>query len=301
MASPWSLVVLVGAGAVLAVTITKRPGDISNDPKVEFNDEPTTTPVPDEPEPTPGSKGRTRSRNFVWAHYGYSQDRRHFLNASLALRPPYGRVWTLGGRVLLEFPPVMAEGKLFLLKNNGAVYAIDKRNGKVLWKRRSACWPPRPRLRQRAHLRAAALSAAKALPGALYALDAKTGKILWRRLLPCRTESSPLFDNDHVYFGSESGRVYSLRAGDGAVRWTLDAKGAVKCALALADGKLYFGDYSGHVYALRQADGSVAWNTGHEVGRVRLPAPASSTRRRRSPTAASTSATPTAACTRSRR
>jgi hypothetical protein len=38
--------------------------------------------------------------------------------------------------VLLEFPPVMAEGKLFLLKNNGALHAINKRTGKAVWKRK---------------------------------------------------------------------------------------------------------------------------------------------------------------------
>ena len=57
------------------------------------------------------------------------------------------------------------------------------------------------------------------------ALDAKTGKILWKRLLPSRSESSPLFDGDRVYFGSENGTVYNVRAGDGAVRWTFKASG----------------------------------------------------------------------------
>jgi outer membrane protein assembly factor BamB len=260
------LVVLIGAGAVFALTVAKRPGDIANNPKVEFNDEPTTTPVPDEPEPSAGSKKQDPLRNFVWAHYGYSKDRRHFLNASPALRPPFGRVWTLGGRVLLEFPPVMAEGKLFLLRNNGAVYAIDKRNGKVLWKRKVGNLAAASPAYGNGRIFVPLLERGKHLPGALYALDAKTGKVLWRRLLPSRSESSPVFDNDRVYFGSESGRVYSLRAGDGAVRWTYDAKGAVKSALALANGKLYFGDYSGHVYALRQADGSVSWNTGAKSG-----------------------------------
>ena len=89
------------------------------------------------------------------------------------------------------------------------------------------------------------LSRGKNKPGAVYALDAKTGKILWKRLLPSRSESSPLFDNDRIYFGSENGNVYALRAGDGAVRWKFKASGAVKAGLALADGKLFFGDYCG--------------------------------------------------------
>ena len=88
------------------------------------------------------------------------------------------------------------------------------------------------------------------------ALDAKTGKILWKRLLPSRSESSPLFDGDRVYFGSENGTVYNVRAGDGAVRWTFKASGAVKAGLALANGKLYFGDYTGASTRSRRPTGA---------------------------------------------
>jgi outer membrane protein assembly factor BamB len=256
------VVVLIGAAAVYAVT--KRPGDVSN-PNVAFRSEPTGTPVPDPPEPN-SSKKPDPLRNFVWANYGYSKDRRHLLAASTLLRPPFWRVWTLGGSTLLEFPPVMAEGKLFLLKNNGAVYAIDKSTGKVLWKRKLGVLAAASPTYGNGRIFVPLLSRGTNKPGAVYALRTSDGKILWRRLLPSRSESSPVFDNDRVYLGSENGTVYALRAGDGAVRWTYKASGAVKCALALADGKLYFGDYSGRVYAIRQADGREAWNTGTSSG-----------------------------------
>lgn len=258
-----ALVVLVGGGVVFA--LTRQPGDVSN-PNVAFRDEPTETPVPDTPEPTPGSKKPDPLQNFQWAYYGYSQDRRHYLAASSRLRPPFGRVWTLGGSTLTEFPPVMAEGKLFLLKNNGAVYAIDKRTGKVLWKRKVGALAAASPAYGNGRIFVTLLSRGKNLPGAIYALRTGDGKILWRRLLPSRSESSPVFDNDRVYFGSENGTVYSLLAGDGSVRWTYKAHGAVKCALALANGKLYFGDYSGRVYAIRQADGHQVWDTGTSGG-----------------------------------
>jgi outer membrane protein assembly factor BamB len=106
------------------------------------------------------------------------------------------------------------------------------------------------------------LSRGKTKPGLVAALDAQTGRVLWRRLLPSRSESSPVFDNDRIYFGSENGTVYDVRAADGSVGWTFKASGAVKAGLALANGKLYFGDYSGRVYALHQGDGTVSWSTG---------------------------------------
>ena len=249
---------LVTAGVVFA--LVRQPGDVSH-PSVEFQSEPTQTPVPDAPETK-----QDPLRNFLWADYGYSQDRRRYLPASTVLRPPFWRVWTLGGRTLTEFPPVMAEGKLFLLKNNGAVYAIDKKTGRVRWKRKLGVLAAASPAYGNGRIFVTLLSRGANQPGAIFALRSRDGKVLWRRLLPSRSESSPLFDNDRVYFGSENGTVYALLAGDGSVRWTFKANGAVKGGLALANGKLFFGDYSGRVYAIRQADGSKVWDTGTSGG-----------------------------------
>jgi len=265
------LLLLLAGGAVFA--LTRPPEDVSN-PDVEFRAEPTATEVPEEipEEPEDGSKKQDPLRNFLWADYGYSKDRRKFLPASKLLRPPYWRVWTYPGSILLEFPPVMAEGKLFLLKNNGALHAIDKRTGKALWRRKLGVLAAASPAYGNGRVFVTILSRGRRKPGALYALDAKKGKILWKRLLPSRSESSPVFDNDRIYFGSENGTVYAVRAGDGAVRWKFKASGAVKSGLALADGKLYFGDYAGRVYAIRQADGGEVWNTGTKGGRFGLAA-----------------------------
>ncbi len=122
----------------------------------------------------------------------------------------------------------MAEGKLFLLKNNGALHTIDKRTGKLLWKRKLGVLAAASPAYGNGRLFVTLLSRGKNKPGAVYALDPKNGKILWTRLLPSRSESSPVFDNDRIYFGSENGTVYALRAGDGGVRWKFKAAGAVK-------------------------------------------------------------------------
>ena len=177
------LALLVAGGAVFA--LTRPPEDVSN-PNVEFEPEPTTTSVPDEipEEPAKGPKKVDPLRNFVWATYGYSKDRRKFLPASKLLRPPFWRVWSYTGAVLLEFPPVMAEGKLFLLKNNGALHAIDKRTGRALWKRKLGVLAAASPAYGNGRVFVTILSRGKNKPGAVYALDAKSGKILWKRVLP---------------------------------------------------------------------------------------------------------------------
>ena len=197
-------------------------------------------------------------------------DKRKFLPASTGLRPPYRRVWNYTGSTLLEFSPIMAEGKLFLLKNNAALHAIDKRTGKLVWKRKLGRLAASSPAYGNGRIFVTLLSRGKGRPGAVYALRARDGKILWRRILPSRTESSPVFDNDRVYFGSENGTVYSVRAGDGVVRWKFKAKGAVKSGLALSHGRLYFGDYSGRVYSIKQTDGNQVWTTGTRGSRFGL-------------------------------
>lgn len=254
-----ALLLIVGGAAAAHVLLSER--DVSN-PDVEFRPEPTETPLPD-PTDVPKKGEKDPLDAFVWAHYGYSKDRRRYLPASPKLRPPYFRRWSVRGKILLEFSPVIGGRSLYLLKNNGALYAISKKTGRVRWKRKlgnlAASSPAYGdgvvyvTLLQRGRNTRA---------GRVLAVRARDGKVLWDRMLPSRSESSPLLDGDRLYFGSENGTVYSLRASDGDMRWTFKAQGAVKAGLALADGKLYFGDYGGRMYALREADGSRAWTTG---------------------------------------
>lgn len=252
------LLVLAAGGAVFALT---RPPEDVNNADVAFEEEPTVTAVPTAipTEPPADSKKADPLRNFIWAGYGYSKDRRRYLPASKLLRPPFRRVWTYPGSILMEFSPAMAEGKLFLLRNNGALHAVDKRTGKAVWKKKIGVLAASTPAYGNGRIFATVLSRGKGKAGAVFALDVKTGKILWKRLLPSRSESSPVFDGDRIYFGSENGTIYNLRAGDGAVRWTFKASGAVKAGLALANGKLFFGDYKGRVYAIRQTDGKQIW------------------------------------------
>src|ERR687895_146950 len=128
------LLVLVGAAA--AFVVTREPDD-TFDPDVEFREEPAPTPEPElEPE-QPGKKKKTRRVDrFIWAHYGYTRDRRRYLPLKKPPRPPFKEIWRFQGRVLLEFPPVIAGTRLFLLKDKGRLVALDKHSGKSLWRRK---------------------------------------------------------------------------------------------------------------------------------------------------------------------
>jgi outer membrane protein assembly factor BamB len=241
-------VLLIAAGAGAYVLLSG--GDVSN-PDVEFRAEPTETATP---EPA------TKRKDFVWPLYGYSPTRRHYLAAPGALRPPFKRTWSWNAHSLLEFTPVMAEGKLFVIKNNGGVYAISQRKGRPIWRRDMGQLAASAPAYANGRIFVTILVRNGSKDGRVAALRAKDGKVIWSKPLPSRSESSPLFADGRVYFGSEDGTVYALRARDGSIAWRYKAAGAVKGALALAEGKLFFGDYGGRVHAIRQSSGKKVWS-----------------------------------------
>jgi outer membrane protein assembly factor BamB len=215
-----------------------------------------TLPAP-RPPPEPG---------VAWATYGYDQGRSRFA-AAVRLRPPFQRVWTFHGRALLEFPPAVAYGRIYLPTFDGRLYALDAATGKVLWRHRAGrCGWSSPAV-DRHVLYITFIGArdcrSRKPGGEVDAFDARTGKLRWRRLIG-PTESSPLVARNRVYVGDWNGDVWALDARTGRTRWKTHSRGAIKGSLALTGPRLYIGTYGGDVLALSAATGRVLWHsTGH--------------------------------------
>src|SRR4051794_15398382 len=266
---PWlalGAVVLV-LGVVAVLLVLRGQGDVSN-PDVTFLDTTERAPATD---PGRGHDRHPADDGFTWPVYGYRASRTQHLPLRRTPRPPYRQAWAVRGKVLLEFAPVLCRRKLYLLKNNGALYAISRLTGRVSWKRRlgtlAAASPAC------GHGTVFALLLARhhrSGTGRVVAVSAKTGHVRWSRTLPSRAEGSPLLDRGRLFFGSEDGTVYALRASTGELRWRMHAAGAVKGAIALDRGKLYFGDYGGRVHAIRRSDGKKVWEVSPSSGPLGL-------------------------------
>jgi len=268
---PWlalGAVVLVLVLVVVALLLVARDeGDVSN-PDVTFLDTTERTPQ------TGTGSGRSRhpaDDGFAWPLYGLRTSRTHHLPLRVTPRPPYRQAWAVRGRVLLEFAPVLCRRKLYLLKNNGALYAISRLSGRVSWKRRlGALAASSPACSRRTVYVVLLEDRRGSATGRVVAVSSKTGHVRWSRRLPSRAEGSPLLDSGRLFIGTEDGTVYSLRASNGRTRWRAKAAGAVKGAIALDAGKLYFGDYGGKVHAIRRSNGAKVWEVSPGGGLLGL-------------------------------
>jgi outer membrane protein assembly factor BamB len=249
------LVVVLGIGLAAALVIRAREGrDVRGSSTVEFVPTEPVVPQPAKPE------------GIVWPTYGYDAERLRFA-PGIRLRPPFRPTWLFPAQSLVEFPPVVAYGRLFVATNLGAVYAISAKSGKRAWVYRSGrCQAASPAVN--AHLvyvtflnRPPCNTERSGVDGEVVAFYAGSGDVRWRRKIG-PSESSPLVAEGRVYLGDWNGKVYALSANTGAVVWTFQTDGKVKGAVTLSGNQLYVGSYDHHVYALSARTGKLLWKAG---------------------------------------
>jgi outer membrane protein assembly factor BamB len=267
------LAILASAGAAFAWWWNERETrDIRGSRGTEFvaTEVPgaSTTTVPTETKGESEEQDGDESRAVVWPTYGldpartrYAPDFRH--------RPPYRKLWSLRALNLVEFPPVIAYGRLYFSNTAGRFFAVDAETGEVVWsrllRRGSGASPTvadgvvyHPLMNARGEARESA-------PGFMVALDAETGKTLWR-FRAGAMESSPLYLDGILYFGTFDNRLYALNTRTRRVRWSYRTGDNVKGGPAYAKGTIYFGSYDGNVYAVDARSGKLRWRSGAQGG-----------------------------------
>jgi outer membrane protein assembly factor BamB len=237
-------VLLIVAGVAVAGYLTqRRPTDISN-PDVTFI-----------PEETPQAQREPQNLKVEWPVYGFDLARTKFLPTE-RVRPPFKRVWRYDQGTLVEFAPIVVDGSLYAIDNDGVFFSLDANSGEVRWSKKYGSLNASSPAYSNGRLYAVNLEPPQAL-----AIDAETGEIVWERKLPGRSESSPIVADGRVYFGDEDGRFFALSEFDGKTIWEVQVAGAVKAAPALHKGLLYVGDYGGKMSALNADDGKLEWRT----------------------------------------
>jgi len=83
--------------------------------------------VPTETAPPP-----VATPKIVWPTFGYDPEHTH-VGPDVPVRPPFRKIWTAGGATLLEFPPAIGYGRLYLADGAGRVLAVSTKTGARAW------------------------------------------------------------------------------------------------------------------------------------------------------------------------
>src|SRR5689334_12313048 len=106
------VVALLAAGAAWYLYVKHAGRDIHGSSTVEF--------VPTPPPPKPKEPG------IAWPMYGFDAQRLR-VATDISLAPPFRHLWTFRAQSLVEFPPVVAYGRLFFANNEGVLFAVNEK------------------------------------------------------------------------------------------------------------------------------------------------------------------------------
>jgi outer membrane protein assembly factor BamB len=236
-----AVLALIVIGGLIAYNRVKRPADVRNE-DAAFN----------------ANEAKPTAKKVDWPLYGYNLARTRYL-AVKGVKPPFRKLWSYGGKPLLEFPPIYVGGTLYGIDNSGHVFALDADTGKVRWKRRVARLNASAPTYSNGRLFVVNLS-----PGQVLALNPKTGKTEWKKVLGSRSESSPVVVGKRLYFGDEAGTLYAVDRRNGHTIFSTHLCGAIKAAPAYRHGILYVGDYGGCMSAVNSHSGKVKWQSSSQ-------------------------------------
>jgi outer membrane protein assembly factor BamB len=156
----------------------------------------------------------------------------------------------------------LAGARLIFGSESGSVYALDKRDGSVLW--RTSVGSP--------VLSTPAIAGARAYfttwDNALHAFDIASGRELWRvdlgRTLGASDYweyyvSSPILADGRLYVGSGDGKLYAIDPATGRIAWASDVGARIRTTPAISGAFVAVGTMSGHVVALDRRSGGELW------------------------------------------
>jgi outer membrane protein assembly factor BamB len=184
---------------------------------------------------------------------------------SIAQIPADRIVWKFISDSAIVSTPVVRGNIIYIGNTDGDFFAIDSKTGISIWD--SKVGNP--------------INSSAVVKGnlvcfesgsALYGFDATTGILKWRYVannaesvisndLTDYHHSSPVIENDIVYFGDEWGNMngVNIKTGKGVFKYITPTKKAIRTTPVIKDNIIYFGDWEGFVYAVSLPTKSLKW------------------------------------------
>jgi outer membrane protein assembly factor BamB len=226
-------------------------------------------------------------KNDSWAEPGgFASNALHHLEAP----GPLQQVWMQeAGKgsdndSRLTAPPIVADGRVYVMDAQARVFAFDARSGNPLWQRELA---PRGENGLMNELSFGLFGQNRSIDptkgfgggvafdggvlyattgfGDVFALDAKSGKRLWKVNMGVPFINAPVATAGRVLVSSQDNHFFALAESDGRKLWDHqginESAGILEATSAAVAGEFVIAPYtSGELYALRIQNGRPAWN-----------------------------------------
>jgi len=219
--------------------------------------------------------------NVSWPTAGGEADHTlHHLSASATLATDWtADIGKAAKRARLTSPPIVADGRLYVLDADATVTAIDVATGKEIWRRKLA-----PKIKEKFRVRevmARPKSAEQGFGGGVSfdegrlfvssgfgfvaGLNAETGEELWRYDAGAPVRTPPTAYRGNVYFVTNINEMVALNQATGAREWNFqsfeEAARILSATSPAAAGDLIVAPFSsGEVVAFLAGSGRPVWN-----------------------------------------
>lgn len=184
----------------------------------------------------------------------------------MALRASDGRkVWSYRVQGAITRGPVFADGLVYFVDGENAVYALKEATGEWVWQYRRDAPAEFALVGESRPVVADGRVYVGFSDGVLVSLDAKDGAVAWQRDLAPEhdrfqdVDASAVVINKKVYAASAAAGVYALKPDSGEVIWNVPVTGAVH--LIKHDEDIIVSLDEGQLLRMRGVDGFVQWRT----------------------------------------
>jgi len=162
-------------------------------------------------------------------------------------------VWVKDYPRAFASPLAASPGRLYVGSTDGAFYALDARNGDIIWKVAT-----QDVVRGQARVTATAIAFGSD-DGALRVVDTQTGKLIWKLQTGGKIIGQPASDEHTFYFGSGDGYLYAVDQATGKLRWRSRTGAAIEAPPVIVGDRLLIASFDNFIYALARASGDRLW------------------------------------------
>ncbi|HJZ11213.1 MAG TPA: PQQ-binding-like beta-propeller repeat protein, partial [Acidobacteriota bacterium] len=148
-------------------------------------------------------------------------------------------------------------------------YAINIKNGSVLWKKSLGEYVRSSAICSKTHIFVGSISSTQKA-GTLWCLSKATGDTVWRRNV-APIFSSPILDREEVIVGTDDEYLYCFDTA-GKQKWRVGLGGKVRSTPAVAKEFVYAGSFGGIFYKIRRLTGEVVWRNSESGSLYSSPA-----------------------------